>query len=197
MCDDRRVHLQSEYVVLLNEMAEPIGNRLKATVHNRTTPLHLAFSIFLFDGKGRTLFQRRAWHKPTWSGVWSNACCGHPMPGESLSEAARRRLHQELGIAEPGPLELVLPDFRYRACWREIWENEVCPVFMGRYAGPVRANLEEVADTRWIDWSAFVEACRHRDAEAWTEFSPWSQWEALALAACGHPLVAPSPAVAV
>ncbi|MGY8694123.1 MAG: NUDIX domain-containing protein, partial [Verrucomicrobiia bacterium] len=55
----------------------------KNSVHTANTPLHSAFSIFLFDGKGNMLTQQRALSKKTWPGIWSNACCGHPASGES------------------------------------------------------------------------------------------------------------------
>ena len=144
-----------ELVVLLDERGEQVGQQAKASVHHACTPLHLAFSVFLFDGAGRTLFQQRALHKPTWPGVWSNACCGHPAPGEPLLAAAQRRLRDELGITTPPELDLVLPRFRYRARWGDLWENELCPVFVGAYAGPLAPNPAEVASVRWISWADF------------------------------------------
>ena len=173
-------------MVLLSETGEPVGHQLKATVHHADTPLHLAFSIFLFDGAGRTLFQQRAFHKPTWPGVWSNACCGHPAPGESLIGAARRRLRHELGITAAFDLELALPTFRYRARWGDLWENEVCPVFVGTYGGPLAPNPDEVAAVRWIWWSAFARECRSDAPSEFDAFSPWSRWEAAELLALPH-----------
>ncbi len=175
-----------EHVVLVDDAGRPIGTAPKATVHHALTPLHLAFSVFLFDDQGRALFQQRALHKITWPGVWSNACCGHPLPGEPLIEAAHRRLAFELGIVTPPELTLALPDFRYRARWADLWENEICPVFIGRYIGPVSPHPAEVAAVRWIDWSAFAAACLD-DATPpsadFARFSPWSRWEAVALLA--------------
>ena len=184
-----------EYVVLLDDTGRPIGTELKRCVHHAATPLHLAFSVFLFDEQGRTLFQQRALHKPTWPGVWSNACCGHPLPGEPLLRAARRRLAYELGITAPVELALALPDFRYRARWQTLWENEICPVF-------VAPNPAEVAAVRWVDWQEFASACVQpsaRDDSDLAEFSPWSRWEAAELLAAGHELIdtlRPRPALA-
>lgn len=173
-----------EHVVLLDEEGCPVGTAPKSAVHHARTPLHLAFSIFLFDGQGQALFQQRALHKLTWPGVWSNACCGHPGPDEDLATAARRRLAHELGITTDIPLTLALPDFRYQAAWNGVWENEICPVLVGHYEGPVFPHAAEVAATRWISWESFAASCRPESMSTHSEFdqfSPWSRWEAAQL----------------
>lgn len=174
-----------ERVVLVDERGNPIGDESKSAVHHTSTPLHLAFSLYLFDARGRLLMTRRALSKVTWPGVWTNSCCGHPMPGEPMADAVTRRLAQETGLQVTG-LREVLPDFAYRV--RDvsgIWENEVCPVYVGTVvaAGPVDAaradgaespamspNPDEVMDWIWVDPADIARSM----ARTPFAFSPWA-----------------------
>jgi isopentenyl-diphosphate Delta-isomerase len=170
-----------ELVVLLDEAGKPAGTMPKAQVHGPDTPLHLAFSVYLFDSYGHLLVTRRALGKRTWPGVWTNSCCGHPGPGEDPAAAAERRLGQELGL-RPDRLKLVLPDFRYRAVAADgIVEHEVCPVFYAEIEGdpepPPTPDPEEVADWRWVPWASF----RAMAATAPWALSPWAVEQVAAL----------------
>jgi len=84
-------------------MPDPIllgRNEEKLRAH-RTPVLHRAFSVFVLDEHGAMLLQRRAAGKYHSAGLWSNACCGHPRPGEPVAAAAERRLAEEMGIRCP------------------------------------------------------------------------------------------------
>ncbi len=161
-----------ESVVLLNDRGEPVGQQPKSGVHHSETPLHLAFSLYLFRLDGALLMTRRALTKVAWPGVWTNSCCGHPMPGETMPHAVERRVLLELGV-EIDDLHLVLPDFSYRACDASgIWENEVCPVFAATLnpAANLRPNAAEVMDVAWTDPAGVVAAT----AATPFAFSPWA-----------------------
>lgn len=160
----------TELVVLLGAAGEPVGTMPKADVHGSDTPLHLAFSVYVLDPAGRLLVTRRALSKLTWPGVWTNSCCGHVSPGEAPRSAAVRRLEQELGLT-PSAIEVVLPDFAYRAVSPEgVVENEVCPVFVALVDGDPVPDPGEVAQWAWADWAAF-RATAH---DAPWALSPWS-----------------------
>jgi isopentenyl-diphosphate delta-isomerase len=166
-------------VVLLDDQLQPIGELPKSQVHHAQTPLHRGFSCYLFDSSGRVLMTRRALDKKTWPGVWTNTCCGHPLPGEHVTEAAARRLADELGMRLTHS-ELVLPDFRYRAVAPDgIVENEFCPVLVGSAEGEPAPDPTEVVEHHWTPWQAVVALA----ATAPWFISPWSALQIPLLAA--------------
>jgi isopentenyl-diphosphate delta-isomerase len=145
----------AEEVVLLDEDGRAIGTAAKAQVHGTDTPLHLAFSCYVFDTAGRLLVTQRAVAKPSFGGVWTNSCCGHPAPGEPIADAVRRRTGQELGL-ELAAVTLVLPRFRYRAVADDgTVENEMCPVFTATTSGDPHSDPAEVEAWEWVPWPRF------------------------------------------
>lgn len=146
----------AERVVLVDDDGRVLGTELKSAVHTTSTPLHLAFSCYVFNSRDEVLVTERAADKRTWPSVTTNSCCGHPGPGEDLAEAVVRRLEQELGIVVTEP-RLLLPDFRYRAVMADgVVENELCPVFGVVYDGQAPSpDPSEVARAEWVSWSEF------------------------------------------
>ncbi|ORB27519.1 isopentenyl-diphosphate Delta-isomerase [Mycolicibacterium parafortuitum] len=174
--------MSDELVVLLDHDGNRVGSAAKSSVHHRDTPLHLAFSCYLFDDSGRVLLTRRALGKKTWPGVWTNSFCGHPAPGEAMVDAVHRRARQELGAAVRDVV-CVLPDFRYRAEAADgTVENEVCPVFCALVDGPVAPSPDEVMDLVWAQWAEVRTAA----ALGWA-ISPWAQSQVPLLEAAGLP----------
>ncbi|MGZ8802008.1 MAG: isopentenyl-diphosphate Delta-isomerase [Mycobacterium sp.] len=158
-----------ELVVLLDDAGRSIGAAPKSEVHHGSTPLHLAFSCYLFDDAGRVLLTRRALAKRAFPGIWTNSFCGHPGPDEPLLDAVIRRASDELGV-EIADLRCVLPDFCYHAIDADgVVENEVCPVFCARAVGAVAADPDEIMDTAWVTWDQLCAA-----AQLPWAISPWA-----------------------
>jgi isopentenyl-diphosphate delta-isomerase len=132
-----------EHIILVNEQDEEIGTMEKMHAHEKAV-LHRAVSIFIFNEKNEMLLQQRAMKKYHSGGLWTNACCSHPRPGEETQTAAMRRLKEELGFETP--LHKVF-DFTYKASFDNgLTEHEFDHVFVGKYNGIIYPNKNEVQD---------------------------------------------------
>ena len=136
-----------ELVILVDERDRELGSSEKLRAH-RDGALHRAFSVFVFDGEGRVLLQKRAAAKYHSAGLWSNTACGHPRPGEATADAARRRLREEMNF--DCELREVF-SFLYRAeVEGGLVEHEYDHVFSGTFAGRPAPDPAEVEDWRWV-----------------------------------------------
>jgi isopentenyl-diphosphate Delta-isomerase len=149
---------QQEMLILVDEHNRRIGLGEKLDVHRRGQ-LHRAFSIFLADGEGRVLLQRRYAGKYHSGGLWANTCCGHPRFDEKTLPAAHRRLGEELGLA--ADLRHAFQARYETALDHGLIENELVYVYLGRLAAEPVPNPVEVSETRLMALDALA-----ADAEA-------------------------------
>lgn len=139
--------MTEEQVVLVNENDIETGLIGKMEAHEKAL-LHRAFSVFVFNSKNELMLQQRALTKYHTPGLWTNTCCSHPRPGEKVSDAADRRLQEEMGFS--CGLKKVF-DFVYRAPFENgLTEHEFDHVFLGNYEGKPEINPIEVHAWKWI-----------------------------------------------
>ncbi len=156
----------SQFVILVDENDRETGTEEKIAAH-RAGMLHRAFSVMVWNGAGRMLLHRRAAEKYHSGGLWTNACCGHPRPGEDLATAAGRRLQEEMGFSCPlTPLGSLI----YRAeLDRGLVEHELVHIFRGIHTGPIVPDPNEVEA---FDWFGLEDINRDIDREP-EMFSFW------------------------
>jgi isopentenyl-diphosphate Delta-isomerase len=129
-------------VILVDENDVPTGTMEKMEVHRKAL-LHRAFSVFIFNSKGQMLLQKRAGAKYHSPGLWTNACCSHPEPGQTTLSAAAKRLMEEMGFTTS--IEKAF-DFIYKAPFDNgLTEYEFDHVYVGSYDGAIFPNKEEVS----------------------------------------------------
>lgn len=158
----------SEKVVLLNVSNEPIGSAPKLEIHHSNTPLHLAFSVYIFNNKNKFLITKRASVKKVWPNVWTNSCCGHPMPEETMENAIRRRAKFELGL-ELSIITNIIPDYKYKTPpYKGIIEHEFCPVYAARAITEVVKNNREVDDFKWVEWPEYIKSAEQDTNNEWS-----------------------------
>jgi isopentenyl-diphosphate delta-isomerase len=140
--------MKEQHVILVDEHDAEQGTMEKMEAHQKGV-LHRAFSIFIFDSKGKMLLQKRSAEKYHGAGLWTNACCSHPNPGEQTGEAASRRLHEEMGFITP--LKEIF-SFTYHAKVENgLEEHEFDHVFAGQYEGDIVPDKGEVSDFAFQD----------------------------------------------
>jgi len=140
-----------DFVILVNEADQPVGQMEKMEAHELGL-LHRAFSVFIFNRAGDMLLQRRALVKYHSAGLWTNACCSHPRPGEKTDQAAQRRLFEELGFTTS--IQEIF-EFSYKADFDNgLVENEFDHVFTGIYESVINPEPSEVMETAWhsLEW---------------------------------------------
>ena len=136
-------------VILVDKDDNPVGVEEKLAAHLNGGKLHRAFSVFLYDPDGNMLLQRRSAEKYHSPELWSNACCGHPQPGEETAAAARKRVFEELGIqvdikeVDTVRYELEVGD--------GLFEKEFNHTFKGVFTSEIIPfNTSEVSEIIWV-----------------------------------------------
>ena len=138
--------MSQEYVILVNEQDEPIGQMEKMEAHEKAL-LHRAFSVFIFNDKKELMLQQRAAHKYHSPLLWANTCCSHQREGETNIEAGKRRLEEEMGFV--CDLEEVF-SFIYKAPFDNgLTEHELDHVMIGYYNDEPKINPDEVEAYQW------------------------------------------------
>ena len=151
-----------EHVILVDEQDNNIGTMEKMEAHHKGV-LHRAFSILLFNAKGEVLLQKRAISKYHSGGLWTNTCCSHPLPDESMQHATHRKLMQEMGINVP--LRFAYKFIYKTKLDKNLTEHELDHVFTGEFDGVPMINSDEVEDWKFIDLPSLRESIKsHPDS---------------------------------
>ena len=139
--------MSDECLILVDENDQQWGKMEKLKVHQLGL-LHRAFSIFIFNSEGQVLLQQRAADKYHSPNLWSNTCCSHPHFGESMAQATKRRLQEEMGMNCPITFAF---KFIYKVDFSNgLIEHECDHVYLGYSDAPPQANPLEVQDHKYI-----------------------------------------------
>ena len=139
--------MSEEMLILVDENDKQMGTMGKMEVHRKGL-LHRAFSVFIINEKNELLLQQRALSKYHSPSLWTNTCCSHQHEGETSTQAAKRRLNQEMGIKTS--LEFLF-SFIYKAEFENgLIEHEYDHVFIGRSNQNPKVDKSEVESWKWV-----------------------------------------------
>lgn len=165
------VSSEDEQLILVDGNDEVVGHATKGGCHDGKGVLHRAFSVFLFNEAGELLLQQRGSEKRLWPGYWANSCCSHPRRGETMGQATRRRVQEELGLSSDLTF---LFKFEYHASFGALGsEHELCSVFAGRCHGEATPNRTEIEATRFMS-VADLDLALEQEPDL---YSPWLHLE--------------------
>ena len=157
-----------EKILLVDEKDNPKGYMPKIDAHRNSGTLHRAFSIFVCNGSGEMLIQKRNDKKYHFSGLWSNTCCSHQLENDrTIKHAAHRRLMEEFGF-DTNLVKII--EFRYKANFKNgLSENEYDHVFVGIFNNSVNANSEEISEYNWINTKELKKDVKENPEK----YTPW------------------------
>lgn len=139
--------MTKEFVILVDEQDNDIGVMEKIKAHQEGL-LHRAFSVFIFNHKDELLLQQRSLSKYHSAGLWTNTCCSHPRPNETVKDAANRRLFEEMGMSCDLKIKT---NFIYKTSFENgLIEHELDYVLIGSTNQNPHINKEEVENYKWM-----------------------------------------------
>lgn len=138
-----------EYFDLVTEDdSRIVGCASRDKCHGDPTLIHRAVRIMLFHPDGRLLLQKRSVTKKVQAGKWDAAVGGHVASRETLFDAVKRELHEEIGITLQEPEKELL--FFYTIKVRNDFESENVTVYRMQHTGPFLMQEEEVEELRFF-----------------------------------------------
>ena len=136
--------MKEEWFPLVNEMGETIGKATRKECHSGSKQLHPVIHLHIFNDAGELYLQKRSMTKDIQPGKWDTAG-GHIDYGETVEEALRREVREELGITA------FTPQFITRYVFESTIEKELVNTFRTIYNGEIKPDTEELDGGRF--WS--------------------------------------------
>lgn len=122
-----------EMFPLVDEEGNITGAATRGECHNGSRLLHPVVHLHVFNSQGELYLQKRPAWKDIQPGKWDTAVGGHVDLGESVEQALRREVREELGITDftPQPVtHYVFESARERELvfvYKTVYDGPVCP----------------------------------------------------------------------
>lgn len=132
-----------ELFPLVDHDGNVIGSITRGEAHNGSMKLHPVVHLHVFNDKGELYLQKRPNWKDIQPGKWDTACGGHIDYGETVGEALRREVYEELGIVDYTPQLIMGYVFQSHV------EREYVNVFVTTFNGIMHPSKDELAGGRF------------------------------------------------
>lgn len=138
--------MKEEWFPLVNEAGETIGKATRKECHSGSKLLHPVVHLHIFNDAGDLYLQKRSMTKDIQPGKWDTAVGGHVDLGETVEEALRREVREELGITD------FIPQLITRYIFESEIEKELVHSFRTIYNGTITPDPSELDGGRF--WTA-------------------------------------------
>ena len=135
--------IKEEWFPIVDEQGNVTGRATRRECHSGSMLLHPVVHLHIFDSTGRLYMQRRSMSKEIQPGKWDTAVGGHVDDGETIEEALRREVREELGISDFEPQHL----FTY--LFQSSIEREMVHAYRTTYEGTIVVDPVEIDEGRY------------------------------------------------
>jgi len=133
-----------ELLDVVNKEGKIIDILPRSVIHGNPSLMHRVAHLLVFNKDGALLLQKRSMNKDVAPGKWDTSVGGHVNAGETIDEAVRREMEEELGITS---CEL---KFLYSYIHSNPYETELVHTYSCIYEGAINFNKEEIDEVRFL-----------------------------------------------
>lgn len=136
---------EEEKLDVVTRQGQTIEVLPRSEIHGNPALIHRVVHLIVTDEAGRLLLQKRSMNRDVAPGRWDTSVGGHVNAGETIEEALRREMAEELGITT------CRPEFLYNYIHSNAYETELVYTYLCVYAGEIQFNRDEIDEVKF--WS--------------------------------------------
>ncbi len=134
-----------ELLDIVNENGKIVGKEKRSVLHQSPDKIHRTVNILISNSNNEVLVQKRSKEKKFGPGIMEISAGGHVKSGQTVEEAAKEELFEELGIR-----------VSLRLIAKELYlfpnEKELAHLFLGYSNGPFKIDRDEIEKITFVPY---------------------------------------------